>query len=734
MTLDRGTLLNTRYRIVDILGQGGMASVYKAIDENLGVEVAVKENLFTTEEYARQFRLEAVILASLRHPNMPRVTDHFVIHGQGQYLVMDYIEGEDLRQRMDRMGTLPEDEVIVIGVAICEAITYLHSRQPPVLHRDIKPGNVKIDPQGQIYLVDFGLAKVMHAGEATTTGARAMTPGYSPPEQYGTARTDHRSDIYSLGATLYSALTDALPEDGLARAMDQSELTPIRQKNPAVSKRLASVLEKALEVRPDNRYQSAEDFRTSLLNARSTTRRKSPVDLILPPPPMDFFDSAESPDRDRNRLSSASDHGDDQDDSQQFQLPVVSKLSESPNPFAPRKKKPVRRKLWAAGGLVVVLLALLGTFFLTPGFELPWNPLYPGVRINAPTHTPEVSLRTETPAGTTQSTPVASANLTATLTVTPGLDMLSTSTPDATLPPRTTLTPTVSPTVQGGGSGQIAFASDRSGTAQIWLMDVDGRNQKQLTNIPEGACQPEWSPDGTRLVFISPCKKFQEDYPLSTMIIINVDGSDPLTLPTVPGGDFDPAWSPDGSRIAFTSFRGTGHPQIHIINLDDFSVEVLAGEGLKNGNPAWSPDGKMIAYISNWSGRQLIWIMDTNGENKYMFTRAADVKHSSPTWSPDGKVIVFTQENITNGGFRLMAAAYDKQVSTAFPVTSIMDSMRDPSYSLDGQWLVFESWTSETRSNHDIYRMAPSGLGLVRLTDDKSNDFHPAWRPLPPDN
>jgi eukaryotic-like serine/threonine-protein kinase len=244
MTLDRGMLLNGRYKIVDILGQGGMASIYRAVDENLNLEVAVKENLFTTEDYARQFRLEAVILASLRHPNMPRVTDHFVIQEQGQYLVMDYIEGEDLRQRMDRIGILPEEEVIVLGVAITEALIYLHSRTPPVIHRDIKPGNVKINPQGQVYLVDFGLAKVENEGQLTTTGARAMTPGYSPPEQYGTARTDHRTDIYSLGATLYSALTNSLPEDGLARAMGQVGLTPIRMRNPGVSRRLASVIEK----------------------------------------------------------------------------------------------------------------------------------------------------------------------------------------------------------------------------------------------------------------------------------------------------------------------------------------------------------------------------------------------------------------------------------------------------------------------------------------------------------
>ncbi|HLA99257.1 MAG TPA: serine/threonine-protein kinase, partial [Anaerolineales bacterium] len=260
MTLERSTLINNRYRIVEILGQGGMGSVYRAVDENLGVDVALKENLFTTEEYARQFHREAVILASLRHPNLTRVTDHFVIEGQGQYLVMDYIEGEDLRQRMDRVGLINEEDAVIIGAAICDALTYMHTRTPAIVHRDIKPGNAKITPQGQIFLVDFGLAKLIQTDQITTTGARAMTPGYSPPEQYGTARTDHRSDIFSLGATLYSALSGVIPEDALARTMDQTVLTPIRKRNSSVSRRLASVIEKSLEVRPDDRYQTAEEF------------------------------------------------------------------------------------------------------------------------------------------------------------------------------------------------------------------------------------------------------------------------------------------------------------------------------------------------------------------------------------------------------------------------------------------------------------------------------------------
>ena len=146
---------------------------------------------------------------------------------------------------MDRLGQIPESDILEIGMAICEAMAYMHTRKPPVLHRDIKPGNVKITSLGHIYLVDFGLAKVVQAGQQTSTGARAMTPGYSPPEQYGAARTDHRSDIYSLGATMYAALAGAIPEDSLARTMEQTELTPLRKRNSKISRRTASAIEKA---------------------------------------------------------------------------------------------------------------------------------------------------------------------------------------------------------------------------------------------------------------------------------------------------------------------------------------------------------------------------------------------------------------------------------------------------------------------------------------------------------
>ncbi len=191
MTLQNSTLLHKRYRIVETLGQGGMGAVYSAMDESLGMVVAVKENLFTTDEYARQFRLEAIILANLRHPNLPRVSDHFTIEDQGQYLVMDFIDGEDLRERMEREGTLSENDAILIGAAICDALSYLHTRKPPILHRDIKPGNVKITPDGQSKAVYTKATRVLSMACDSRNNVYAVYGGMYVPyaNQYYSAST-----------------------------------------------------------------------------------------------------------------------------------------------------------------------------------------------------------------------------------------------------------------------------------------------------------------------------------------------------------------------------------------------------------------------------------------------------------------------------------------------------------------------------------------------------------------
>ena len=261
MSLQPNTILRGRYRIEGQLGKGGMGTVYLAFDQALNIRVAVKENLNLSPQSERQFRREAELLANLRHPNLPRVTDHFILEEQ-QYLVMDYIGGEDLQSRAERQQpTL--DEVVTWADSVCDALTYLHSRKPPVIHRDIKPANIKLQPDDTIMLVDFGIAKEFDQA-VTTTGARGLTPGFSPPEQYGAQRTDARSDQFSLGATLYALLTGERPTDSIERTIKKKELTPPSALNPAIPEHIDAAIKRALALDKDARFTDIKTFKKAL--------------------------------------------------------------------------------------------------------------------------------------------------------------------------------------------------------------------------------------------------------------------------------------------------------------------------------------------------------------------------------------------------------------------------------------------------------------------------------------
>jgi len=233
---------------------------------------ALKENLDTSPEAERQFKREAKILGELSHPNLPHVVDHFTLPGQGQYLVMDFVEGEDLDQMLTRLGSpLPEHKAISWIIQICEALEYMHSQNPPIIHRDIKPANIKITPQDRAILVDFGIAKIYDPKLRTTMGARAFTPGYSPNEQYGSAGlTDARTDIYSLGATLYTLLTGQVPEEVPERNLGKA-LSPPHSLNPSISSNVENTILRALEMLPENRFQNILEFKTMLQQKVVTT-------------------------------------------------------------------------------------------------------------------------------------------------------------------------------------------------------------------------------------------------------------------------------------------------------------------------------------------------------------------------------------------------------------------------------------------------------------------------------
>lgn len=281
--LSPGVILWSRYRIVDLVGQGGMGAIYKAEDLRLeGRLCAIKEVMPTpgaSREYQEQvqaaFHREASVLARLDHPNLPKVSDFFVFNGR-DYLVMDFVPGQDLREIIEthrhQQTFIPEKQVLAWARQLLDALEYLHSQEPPVLHRDIKPSNIKLTPNGVIKLVDFGLVKLLQPDDnrtVTVLQGRA-TIQYAPLEQIGgdIGHTDPRSDIYSLGATLYHLLTNSPPPDAKTRYLHSSRQPPlsIRQVNPAVSPQTEQAVLHALGLHPEERPKDVKQFRRELLN------------------------------------------------------------------------------------------------------------------------------------------------------------------------------------------------------------------------------------------------------------------------------------------------------------------------------------------------------------------------------------------------------------------------------------------------------------------------------------
>ncbi len=270
------TVLQGRYRIVRQLGQGGMGAVYEAIDERLDAVVALKETLFADERLRKQFEREARLLARMHHPALPRVSDHFS-EGDGQFLVMQFIEGEDLAQMMTlKRGHFPVEQVLTWGDQLLDALDYLHTQDPQIIHRDIKPQNLKLTARGQIILLDFGLAKGQSSevspAAVTSASIFGYTPNYAPLEQIQGLGTDSRSDIYALSATLYHLMTYVKPPSALTRAGalvngEPDPLQPANQINSFVSPAVASVLARAMSQNRERRFTTAAEMRRALTDA-----------------------------------------------------------------------------------------------------------------------------------------------------------------------------------------------------------------------------------------------------------------------------------------------------------------------------------------------------------------------------------------------------------------------------------------------------------------------------------
>ena len=721
--LAQGVILADRYRILRILGQGGMSRVYLAEDTRLGVRVAIKENLQTSREARAQFQQEAQILARLSHSNLPRVTDHFIDPTSGrQYLVMDHVEGEDLESMVKRQGPIPEKAALAWVRQVLDALEYLHSQSPPVIHRDVKPGNIKITPEGRAVLVDFGIAKVYAPGVSTLTGARAVTPGYAPPEQYG-MRTTERSDIYALGATLYTMLTAQVPPEAPLRVAGEERLVPPRRVVPSVSPQTEATVLRAMELETSKRWQTVSDLRAALEGYRvppvqvesptvarplhkrprssslllvigtavalviiaalcslsgpigswlfptvrptpgpptSTPVTPAPTVLPLTPTPIPPTATPIPP------------------------TPTPMPPSLTPTPFPDAIVDSEALNVRAGPGIAYVIIGAVyeGDELEVIAKTLPCDWLQVITPKGTKGWISAVSVKLsincgDIPVGTVTPTPTPvppSPTLTSTSTPRPPTPTpitprppTPTDTPEPPTPTATPVPPTPTP-VPPTPVGRIAFASNRDGNDEIYVMNADGTGLMRLTSYPGHDGELSWSPDGTKIAFSSVRDGKLEIY------MMNADGTGQVGLTNAPGGDWSPSWSPDGRRIAFVSYRDSNW-EIYVMNTDGTGQVNLTNNPAGDKDPSWSADGRRIAFDSNRDGNDEIYVMNADGTELVRLTNnpAGDWL---PSWSPDGRRIAFV-------------------------------SYRD--------------------GNHEIYVMNADGTGQVNLTNNPARDTSPAW-------
>jgi Tol biopolymer transport system component/tRNA A-37 threonylcarbamoyl transferase component Bud32 len=615
-----------QYKIVSLIGKGGMAIVYRAVQPSMGREVAIKvlpPALLKDRTFLERFTHEARIIAQLQHPRILPVYDYGEQDGL-PYIVMAYMPAGSLEDRIraEEWG-LPLIEVVRLVAQIAEALDFAHDNG--VIHRDFKPANVLLDDRGNTYLADFGIARMAESTAQVTATGLSGSPAYVAPETAARSGPHKSLDLYALGVTLYQMLAGKVPymaanPMGVLMAHLSEPIPDIRERRPELPAEIQAVVEKGMAKDPADRYQSAAELAADLYLAATTGLGKQIKEDKAPP---------------------------------------AAEAVEAPPTGA-------RRRTWmaVAGGAALVILAagLLLSGVLPARVAVPPTP---------------------SPSPTTQPTPTGLPP-TATQPVEAAVPV---ETPTPTAAPTDTPIPTA--TAFGGGGGRILFESFRDGTGELYLMNTDGSGLVRLTNDAANDTSPVWSPDGLRFAFTSFRDNNQDIFVMDVPGGPGAGGGEPLRITTDPNADIDPAWSPDGRRIAFASNR-TGNYDIYAVDVPgDTPADAprpfrLTDHPANDFGPAWSPDGTRILFYSSRDGDAEICVMNFDGSGVAHLTdnTAQDI---DPAWSPDGRRIVFASD--VDGDFEIFVMDSDGSNVTRLTDNRVSDTR--PTWSWDGQWIAF---------------------------------------------
>ncbi len=677
MNLEPETILKNRYRIIRLLGKGGMGSVFLAFDQNLEMEVAIKTNHNPNPESTTQFLQEARLLAALHHPNLPRVIDHFILEGD-EFLVMDYIKGQDLQETLDQNKIFPLDVVLSYAKQLGDAVHFLHRQNPPIIHRDIKPGNIKVDAKGTCILVDFGIAKTGSAAQATSAGAKGYTPGYAPPEQYGNTRTGPFSDQYSLAATLFHMLTGQRPADSVQRALGKAVLTPMKLLLPSIPDTMPAVFERALSIRSEERYASVDEF----------------VRCLIDP---------------------------------SYQ-PEVNKV-ETGQTVRIQPKATTKWLIPSLGGLFLVGLIIAGILVLprllspkdkSVALSIPITQTMEPENQAASTDTPQPAAAAVLPSDTPQPTATESP----TLSPTPAMERIGGGGRIAFISNRSE-----------DGLDQIWTMNVFMDINGAFVTD----EPQQLTFDPFQKSQPAWSPDGTKLIYSAegPAGSGSEGKEI-WIVDLNQPDVPAKNMTYLKGDDFDPIYSPDGKYIAFVNKgRYNDVRQIYFMLADGRDARRLSLE-FDEYSPMWSPDMKLLVNVIQVGGHQYLfkhqWVGDILPtpfptprpyDQTTIFGQLGEV--ADPAWSKDGQFIAYAR--INGKQYQIYSADSKTFGAKKTLLTSETVYNRWPAWSPDGQWIIYTTKEQDS-DQEELYIMTSTGLLKSNISMNPANDRQPAWQPI----
>ncbi|MHC4539584.1 MAG: serine/threonine protein kinase [Planctomycetota bacterium] len=669
------------FHIEQELGRGGAGVVYLAHDTKLGRSVAIKSlppEVKDNPKALSRFTREARVLASLNHPNIATIHDELEETEGSIYLVLEYVPGQTLAERIAK-GPLKLDEALTIALQIAEAVAAAHEHD--VIHRDLKPGNIKITPEGKVKVLDFGLAKAV-GGEATdkqstvTEPGRVIgTPAYMSPEQTRGEELDARSDLFSFGVVLYEMATGTLPFVGKTSAVIFDGIlhkvpTPPVHLNPELPLELEHIINKALEKDREIRYQSAADLRADLKRLKRDT------------------------DSGRSAATSA----------------AVPAALPSPRPWLARLAWPT-----ALIGLALVMGAALWFYFrpeprpamrTSPFTSLPGREVAPAVSPDGD----QIAFAWRSEQGDNWDIFVQQVSTGARLRLT------SHSGDD--------LNPTWSPDGQ-----EIAFIRwDEGfirwgeGRRRIVKVDALGRAERHLHSPTYAASIAgvefdwsegglDWSRDGRFLAFSERSAPGQP--PGIVLLLVETRKTRQLTSPAPPSwGDRDPAFSPDGQTLAF--IRGTNDlvDDIFIVPVAGGQPRRLTFDKLRVQGLAWTADGREIVFSSNRAGSFSLWRISVSGGQPEPLAGVGEGA-LGPTIPGLGKRLAYTKDNLETNIWRMELPKPPGQARA--PTKLISSTLWDllPEYSPDGQSIVF---TSGRSGSSEIWRCGSDGSHPVRLT------------------